>query len=135
MTGAIAHDNSQGLIGIIKGIAQDWCSRTHWAVKAKKFDGAVWTLIELYSCQSLLKPGGSSLVYRFALGTRHRGIARCKPVGAVRYWLVTPNAIAAYPPVFNLAARKMSIVAVMIVCLTLSPSLDLTCPESSRFCL
>ncbi|WP_272031594.1 hypothetical protein [Kamptonema animale] len=66
---------------------QELRSRTHWAAKARKFDGAVWTLIELCSCQSLLKPGAIPLVYRFALGTRHRSIARRKPVGAVRYWL------------------------------------------------
>ncbi|HLO47703.1 MAG TPA: hypothetical protein VK211_04715 [Kamptonema sp.] len=75
------------------------------------------------------------MVYRFALGTRHRSIARRKPVGAVRYWLVTPNAIAPCPSIFNLAARKMSMVAVMIVRPTASQSWDLTPYLGSRFCL
>jgi hypothetical protein len=48
-------------IGIVR--RQELRDRTHWAIKARKFDGAVWTWIELCFCQSLLKPGVSQLVY------------------------------------------------------------------------
>ncbi|WP_449416144.1 hypothetical protein [Phormidium nigroviride] len=68
---AIAHDNSQGLIGIIikAGYRAGLALTLTLEAKARKFDGAVWTLIELCSCQSLLKPGASQLVLMTTLGT------------------------------------------------------------------
>src|SRR4028119_432942 len=70
-------------IGIVR--RQELRDRTHWAIKARKFDGAVWTRIELCSCQSLKKPGASLLVYTTAWGTKERCRARRKPVGAGRH--------------------------------------------------
>ena len=51
-------------------------SRSLSTAKARKFDGAVWTRIELCSCQSLKKPGASLLVYTTALVTKERCRAR-----------------------------------------------------------
>jgi hypothetical protein len=69
-------------------------SRLLWEAKARKFDGAVWTRIELCSCQSLLKPGASLLVYTTAAFTMEQGIARRIRVGAVRHRRRTPRAFA-----------------------------------------
>ncbi|MEG4395130.1 hypothetical protein [Microcoleus sp. BROC3] len=69
---------------------------------------AVWILTPAVRLlfESILKPRASQLVYRKALVTMEHRRARRKPVGAVGYWLVTPNAIAPCPRVFNLAASK-----------------------------
>jgi len=97
-------------IGIVR--RQELRDRTHWAIKARKFDGAVWTRIELCSCQSLLKPGASLLVYTTAAFTKERRRARHKPVGAVRHWRRTPHARShTRYPVCKRSSRLMSMIA------------------------
>src|SRR4028118_270918 len=79
-------------IGIVG--RQELRPRSLWEALRRKFDGAVWTRIELCSCQSLLKPGASLLVYTTALVTKERRRVRRIRVGAVRHWRRMPRAFA-----------------------------------------
>ena len=101
------------------------CHRNCWELKLaivhfrqprlESLTEAVWTLIELCFCQSLLKPGASQLVYRAAAYTMERRRARRKPVSAVRHWRRMPDAIAPSYSVCKRSSRLMSMLAVTIV--------------------
>ncbi|MEG3959513.1 hypothetical protein [Microcoleus sp. herbarium2] len=92
------------------------CQRNCWELKLaivhfrqprlESLTEAVWTLIELCFCQSLLKPGASQLVYRAAAFTMEPSIARRIRVGAVEYRRRMPDAIAPSYSVCNFAASK-----------------------------